>query len=189
MPFQRNVFVNCPFDDEYYPILRAVLFTLIYLGFTPKITETSDSGQNRLSKIKALIASSKYSIHDISRVQLNEEELPRFNMPFECGMDFGAKMYGGSKLEDKKCLILETERYRYQKFLSDIAGNDIRAHSDEPELAIKQVRNWLRINANERFDWPTVIWNIFNEFESDYKEILEAENYDPHSIAPLPSLT
>jgi hypothetical protein len=161
MSFEKNVFVNCPFDDEYYPILRAILFTLIYLEFTPKITETSDSGQSRLSKIKDLIESSKYSIHDISRVQPNKEGLPRFNMPFECGIDFGAKMYGVPRLEDKKCLILEKERYRYQKFLSDIAGNDIRAHSDDPAVAIKQVRNWLKINSGDKLDWPTEIWNVF----------------------------
>jgi hypothetical protein len=26
----------------------------------------------------------------------------------------------------------------------------------------------------------------FNEFESDYQEILEAENYDPHAIGSIP---
>ncbi len=31
--FDQNVFVNCPFDDEYLPLLRPLLFTIIYLGF------------------------------------------------------------------------------------------------------------------------------------------------------------
>src|ERR1044072_5732254 len=32
----------------------------------------------------------------------------------------------------------------YQKFISDIAGQDIAAHSGEAEDAIRAVRNWLR---------------------------------------------
>ena len=31
MPFERNVFVNCPFDEAYYPLLRPLLFTIIYV--------------------------------------------------------------------------------------------------------------------------------------------------------------
>ncbi len=33
MAFERNVFVNCPFDTQYVPLLRPLLFTIIYLGF------------------------------------------------------------------------------------------------------------------------------------------------------------
>ncbi len=129
MPFEKNVFINCPFDNEYFPILRSILFTLVYLGYKPKISETADSGSTRIVKIKDLIRQSKYSIHDISRIELNPSHLPRFNMPLECGIDFGAKLLGPSKLRDKSFLILEKERYRYQEFMSDISGNDIRAHN------------------------------------------------------------
>lgn len=41
-------------------------------------------------------------------------------------------------------MILDREQYRYQKFISDIAGQDIRAHADDPRAAISIVRNWLR---------------------------------------------
>ena len=51
----RHVFVNCPFDDEYFPLHRGVLFTIVFSGFEPLIAETSDSGQVRLSKIAQLI--------------------------------------------------------------------------------------------------------------------------------------
>jgi len=37
MAFDRNVFINCPFDDGYMPLLRPLLFTVYCLGFQPRI--------------------------------------------------------------------------------------------------------------------------------------------------------
>ena len=37
MAFAKNVFVNCPFDRDFYPLLRPLLFTIIYLGLKPRI--------------------------------------------------------------------------------------------------------------------------------------------------------
>jgi hypothetical protein len=64
-------------------------------------------------------------------------------MPLELGMFLGAKRYGRSEQKRKNCLILDVERYRYHKFISDIAGQDISAHAAEPSRAIKIVRDWL----------------------------------------------
>ena len=184
MYFSKNVFINCPFDNDYFPLLKSILFTLVYLDFEPMIAETSDAGVSRLSKIKRLVMESKFSIHDLSRVQLGDETgLPRFNMPFECGIDLGARILELPGSEAKKCLILETEKYRYQKFMSDIAGNDIRAHHDDPELAMKNVRDWLKINnKQQKFARHSSIWMVFNEFEQDYNGLLEKDGYDIFDI-------
>ena len=51
MGFDRNVFVNCPFDEEYLPLLRPLVFTIIYLGLEPRIAlERLDSGKARIEK-------------------------------------------------------------------------------------------------------------------------------------------
>ncbi|HYI12821.1 MAG TPA: hypothetical protein VEK57_27475 [Thermoanaerobaculia bacterium] len=42
-------------------------------------------------------------------------------------------------------MILDTERYRFGKFISDIAGQDPSAHNNNPDEAIRQVRDWLRL--------------------------------------------
>jgi hypothetical protein len=63
---EDNVFVNCPFDNQYYPLLKALLFTLIYIGFKPQISETTDSGEARLRKIRHLMLKSKYCIRDLA---------------------------------------------------------------------------------------------------------------------------
>jgi len=61
--FESNVFINCPFDKEYAPILQATLFAVVLLGFTPRLaTERSDGGESRLEKIRQLIEESQYSI-------------------------------------------------------------------------------------------------------------------------------
>lgn len=70
MGFDKNVFVNCPFDEEYRPLLRPLLFTIIYLGFKPRIAlEELDSGAPRIQKIIRIISACKYGIHDLSRLQ------------------------------------------------------------------------------------------------------------------------
>ena len=91
MPFEKNVFINCPFDNEYFPLLKSIFFTIIYLDLSPQISETANSGEVRLHRIKDLMMKSLYSIHDISRMETLQNGLPRFNMPFECGIDFSLK--------------------------------------------------------------------------------------------------
>ena len=143
--FDRSAFVNCPFDEDYDHILQAVLFCLVRFGLRPRIaTERSDAGQPRVAKILDLIRSSRYSVHDLSRCQAQEKgEFYRLNMPFELGLDFGCRHYGGGRLATKVILVLEERRYRYQVAISDLAGSDIEAHHGDYQLAVRRVRNWL----------------------------------------------
>jgi len=181
----NNVFINCPFDNDYFVLLKPLLFSLCYIDLNPQISETSDSGEIRLHKIKGLIENSRYSIHDLSRMEpLRDNELPRFNMPFECGIDFGIKLSNPVDFADKRFLILEKEPYRYQKVISDISGNDIKAHKNDPELIIKVVRDWFK-PTNLNIPRHKEIWLAYNEFEFDYEEILNSEGYDPKDINSL----
>ena len=60
--FERSVFINCPFDQDYLSLLRPLLFTITALGFRPRIaSERSDSGEMRLDKIVGLIRSARFS--------------------------------------------------------------------------------------------------------------------------------
>ena len=122
-----NVFVNCPFDEEYKSTLfPAIIFTIYDCGFRARSTlEDEDGGKNRLDKIFSIIKSSKFGIHDISRTELDRDtQLPRFNMPLELGFFMAAKKYGAKEQKQKKCLILDTDAHRYLSFISDIRGQD-----------------------------------------------------------------
>ena len=167
--FNDNVFLNCPFDPDYAPIMQAVLFCLVRFGFKPRIaTEQSNAAEPRIEKICELIQTSKYSIHDLSRCQASQaEELFRLNMPFELGIDFGCRRYGGHPYSEKVILILEEERYRYQAAISDLAGSDIEAHESNYQIAVRKVRNWLTNNIS---DMPSVSASLVLAEYEDFQE-------------------
>ena len=90
MLYRTSVFVNFPMDVEYKPMLDAMLFAIYGCGFVARLAiETSGGREQRLDRIVRLIADCRLSIHDMSRVQLSDG-LPRFNMPFECGIAYAA---------------------------------------------------------------------------------------------------
>ena len=168
--FKHNVFINCPFDAEYRPVFDAIVFTIQLTGFRPRSAlEASNAATNRLQKIMTIIGQCKYGIHDLSRTELNSRGLPRFNMPLELGMFLGAKRFGSPKHKLKTCLILDVERYRYQKFISDIAGQDIAAHDGNAEEAIKAVRNRLSAATSKSVKIPSgsVIARRYAMFRSE----------------------
>lgn len=139
------VFVNCPFDEGFRPMLDAIVFAVRFCGYTVRSAlEAQDSGELRLTKITRLLAASRFSLHDISRVELDKSSgLPRFNMPIELGIALGMKHLGRPNVRDHRLLVLDTERYRYQQFASDLAGVDISAHGGAPARVITAVRDFL----------------------------------------------
>jgi hypothetical protein len=184
MAFDDNVFVNCPFDEDYHLLLRPLLFTIIYAGMTPRIaSERLDSGEPRITKIAGLVSESMYAIHDISRIKARKRgELFRLNMPFELGLDIGCRLFAGDHRSRKKCLILEAERYRYQAAISDLSGSDIAVHSGDPAELVAQVRNWLYSEAGLDLPGPSRIWNAFTDFMAASHDALEAKGFSKQDI-------
>lgn len=87
-----SVFVNCPFDPKYKGLFDTIVFTVFDCGFKPRCAkEVADSGEVRIDKFQRIIQECKFGIHDISRVELNENGLPRFNMPLELGSFWGLR--------------------------------------------------------------------------------------------------
>lgn len=175
--FDNSVFVNCPLDEYYGPILEAVLFCIVYLGLFPRLaTERTDSAENRLDKICELIEQSRFSIHDLSRCQARKEgEHFRLNMPFELGIDFGCRRYFGKGRNLKKALILEEKPYRYQTALSDLSGCDIHHHGGNLESAVRKVRNWLVNEAGVRAEGATGILDRYDDFRRwHYRKQIDA---------------
>jgi hypothetical protein len=142
----RDVFINCPFDAAFQPMFDGIVFAVIRSGFRARCAlETADGAENRFSKIQAIVEECRFGIHDLSRTETDgDPPLPRFNMPLELGVFLGAKRYGDAAQRRKRALILDVERYRYQRFISDIAGQDIVAHGGDPDRAIAAVAQWLR---------------------------------------------
>ena len=103
--YSDSVFINCPFDSQYNPIFRAIVFTVYRCGFLPVCALDEDNGlDNRLRKIEKQIQSCQYGIHDLSRAEQNSTAFPRFNMPFELGIFWGAKKFGNQRQRSKNAL-------------------------------------------------------------------------------------
>jgi hypothetical protein len=149
-PYQKNVFINCPFDRNYRPIFHALVFAVHDAGYIARSAqEVRDTGEVRIEKILRLVRESKFGIHDISRTTLDRAtRLPRFNMPLELGLFLGAREFGDRRQREKITLVLEREKYSYLKFCSDISGQDPEAHNGEPSEAVRIVRNWLRTHSD-----------------------------------------
>lgn len=188
-PFEKTVFINCPFDDDYRQLLSALIFTVRYLGYNPRLSlERADSSDTRIRKIVEIIKESKFGIHDLSRIKSTEvDEHFRMNMPFELGIDYGAKVLSeAGDWTTKKILILEEEKYRYQKALSDLSGSDIKNHDNDPFKIIEAVRNWFLVEDDLDSDAPKHIWDQFNYFSADLADKLEAKGYDLDDIEKIP---
>lgn len=138
-----RVFVNCPFDDDYLPLLQATVFTITACGYEPQLALQEVNGGVRLDRIVELMANSRLAIHDISRVPAAPADAPRFNMPFECGVFLGLARSGAAKHRNKEFLLLDAHKYEYQKRISDLAGLDPQAHGDDPQAISRCVRSFL----------------------------------------------
>lgn len=183
--YSSNVFVNCPFDDDYRDLFYAVNFSIFDCGYVPRCAlEIDDSSQVRIDKITRIISDCKFGIHDISRTELGSgNNLPRFNMPFELGLFLGSKKFGTPQDRRKVCLILDKEPYRYQVYISDIAGQEIKAHHNESEKIIKTVRNWLRNSSGRRtIPGGTEIVRRFALFQTELSLLCEDLKLEPGEL-------
>lgn len=183
--YNDNVFINCPFDEEYKSLMHAIIFTIYHCGFYPKCALGEDDGtQLRLNKINSLIEDCKYGIHDISRTELDKQnKLPRFNMPFELGLFFACKEFGNKTHKKKKALILDKEAYRYQKFISDLNGIDPRAHGNNVDKIIKICRDWLTISSKRKtIPGENFIRRNFIEFNKDFPKLARVSGLDEEQM-------
>lgn len=147
-------------------------FCVVYLGFHPRFApENPDNGAARLDRIVELVRESKYGIHDLSRCKSTEiGEYSRMNMPFELGIDHACRRFGSGELCGKAILILEENKYDYQKVLSDISGWDIHAHGGSFEKAVRHVRSWLVAQAGAPAIGAALIQGKYLAFQEWYYE-------------------
>lgn len=180
----EDVFVNCPFDDDYASTFHALIFAIRACGFRPRCArELDDGGQPRIEKLYDIIQECRYGIHDISRTELDPvNQLPRFNMPLELGIFMGAKRYGRPRKPERRLLIFDTEKYRYQKFISDIAGMDIHAHEGRADSAIVTTRAWLANVSRRQLLGDKRLVTLYEHFKADVPTLAASLGFDPDAI-------
>lgn len=181
----RDVFINCPFDSAYQTFFRAIVFVVIRSGFRARCAlEADDASENRYAKICKIIRDCRYGIHDISRTELDSRTgLPRFNMPLELGIFLGAKQFGISIQKAKRCIVFDREKYRYQKYISDISGQDIHSHQAKLELLIEEVASWLRDQSRDpKVPGGRKMATEFAAFQEEMLKICAARSWEPEEL-------
>jgi hypothetical protein len=135
----KAVFLNIPYDPNFESLCLAYICGLACFGLVPRAT-LEIPGNRRLDRIITLIQECSFSIHDLSRVQLDpyKPRTPRFNMPFELGLAVAVE-----KLVDPShsWYIFEAVNRRTEKSLSDIAGTDVYVHGGTVGGIFKQLAN------------------------------------------------
>jgi len=142
--FERSVFINCPFDEEYAPLFEAILFATVCCGFVPRSALDSGSvADPRMGRIIGPLFASKYSIHDLSRNRGDREHgLARFNMPFELGLAV-ARRHMTHNEEQHDWLLLVADDSHYPKYITDLAAHDPFFHDGTDASIVPLVMKWL----------------------------------------------
>ena len=164
------MFVNAPFDDDFLPLLHALLFTIHDCGFIAWLAvEDTGASEMRIDKIVRIMRESCHSIHDISRVEgAGVSGLPRFNMPFEAGLAMGATRFEPAGRHRRDFLVLDAEPFRGKRTLSDLAGQDPRIHHNDPEQVVSAVRRFLAAKSTGgRTRGASKIWERYLQFGAD----------------------
>jgi hypothetical protein len=93
-------------------------------------------------------------------------------MPLELGLFLGCRRFGANNQSRKRTLVLVSDQYRYRAFISDISGPDIRAYGGDPERAIREVRDWLRLaSKRDALQGGAELRHRFRSFQSELPDI------------------
>lgn len=165
---QDSVFLNIPYDSQFIPQYFAYITAVSALSLVPQAT-LGISGNRRLDRIAGLIESCAYSIHDLSRVQLdrNAPRTPRFNMPFELGL----AVAWAQVRPQHKWFVFESVRRRLNKSLSDLDGTDPYIHGGTVRGVMREVCNAFVSPVKQ----PTVpqMMRMYRELRRDSGRILK----------------
>jgi hypothetical protein len=135
-----NVFLNVPYDKQFQSLWLAYIAGVYAFGLVPRATLEIPGGVRRLDRILDIIHECDYSVHDLSRVQLDRRapRTPRFNMPFELGLTIA---WQHSSNRSHVWFVCESRNYRVFKSLSDLNGTDVYIHNGRVRGVFAQLGN------------------------------------------------
>ncbi len=147
MPSSRrppaDVFLNIPYDSKFQRLCLAYICGISALGFVPRATLEIPGGSRRLDRIFRLIRNCRFSVHDLSRVELDRKRppTPRFNMPFELGLCVAWERIGYRK---HTWFVYEGRDRRLTKSLSDLNGTDPYVHGSTVTGVFREMKRVYR---------------------------------------------
>lgn len=166
---RTEVFLNLPYDSDFENKFLAYVCASHAIGLVPRVTLEVPGGARRLDRIFALIQECEFSIHDLSRVQLDKQLLrtPRFNMPFELGLAVASEKIGRRHL----WFVMEEMSYRLAKSLSDLNGTDPYIHNGTVEGMFREMGNAF---VRKRGASVPQMWSIYRRVRKQIPPILKS---------------
>jgi hypothetical protein len=149
---RSDVFLNIPYDQRFADLFLAYIAGLSAFGLHPHTALEVPGGERRLDRIFELMRRCRYSVHDLSRVEVARGigPSPRFNMPFELGL---AVAWHRIKPRNHTWYVFEAKPHRIEKTLSDLDGTDVYIHRGRPAGVFSELTNaFIRMRRQPNVD-------------------------------------
>ncbi len=123
-----SVFLNIPYDAAFERLYIAYIVGITAFRLIPRATLEIPDSTRRLDRIQYLLHACRYSVHDLSRVEVSRDgsRLPRFNMPFELGL---AVSWSTIHPGRHSWFVCDSQPHRVLRSTSDLAGTDVNIHN------------------------------------------------------------
>ena len=165
----ESVFLNIPYDAAFENLYLAYISGVSAFGLRPRAALEIATSSRRLDRILDLIRQCEYSIHDLSRVQLDRvrPRTPRFNMPFELGLTVAMEK---TVIRDHAWIVCESQRFRLKKSLTDLDGTDPYIHDGTIRGLFRELGNAFVRSQNQ----PTVdeMMQVYRILRASFNSIL-----------------
>jgi len=165
-----EVFLNIPYDRKFENLFLAFISGISAFGLVTRATLEITSSSRRLDRILSLIQDCQYSIHDLSRVELDRIPplTPRFNMPFELGLSVAHQK--ALKGKTHEWFVCEAKAFRIVKSLSDLNGTDPFIHDGQVAGLFRELCAIFQRPGRQ----PTVqqMWRIYRNLRRNLPAIL-----------------
>ena len=158
-----DVFLNIPYDPYFVDLFLAYTAGLTSLGLFPRATLEIAGGERRLDRTLDLIQRCRYSLHDLSRVQVDAgpSATPRFNMPFELGL---AVAWQRAEPRKHTWFVFEAKTRRIERSLSDLSGTDVYIHHGRPSGIFSELTNaFVRSQRQPSVDQMKLVYKGLRE--------------------------
>ena len=98
-------------------------------------------------------------------------------------MFLGAKRFGNHAQKLKRCVVLDKDRYRFQKYISDISGQDIHSHEGALKKLIEELASWLRVQSRDpKVPGGRKIAEEFETFRREIPKICQSRKIEPDEL-------
>lgn len=165
-----KVFLNIPYDQKFENLFLAYVAGITAFGLVPRAMLEIPTSSRRLEKILDLIGECRYSIHDISRLELDSHapRTPRFNMPFELGL--AVAYYRKVSSARHGWHVFESTPQRLLKSLSDLNGTDPHIHHSTIAGVFRELCN-IFVRSYRQPTAPQM-WRIYREMRRNLPTLL-----------------